>query len=498
MTPENVTVTRKSSIQALAWSGVNAILSLTAKLGSLVILSWILGPAEFGAYNVGLSLALIAATIAQLGVPTNLVQNDSSEPSFVASAVLTGLLSSIAISCALAVFFWCAPSVTLGAPDRAILYAYLPYVVLQVFVNMMEALCRRMLDFRRLATSEIVGSLGGNLIVSLALALLGYGVWSLVIGQIAYVLIKALMLVRVNFKRMRAKPTLRHVREGLRSSLSITIAETANIAAVHVQRPLVAAALGAASAGIWSRVYQVVLIQLTVFIQPLDNLVLPLFSRIRSDERKLNAAFFIAFELIGLVTLPLAVVTAALAPLAVPIAFGPAWSAMIVPLQIGSFILFFRAVDRVLLSIARALGTTGLRSVLQVLQLVMVVGAVLLTMRMGLVGLSLGYLGALAINFVLTVAMLGFTGGLRATTLLKALLPGLIVSVPAVAGGVLVALMAPGLGAWSPPLVTIIILGLATLVVLLARKRLLSPMLLDMIEKAAAAALGRLGRRPAA
>ena len=61
------------SHEAVFWGGMAALFEIASRLTALVVLSRLLSPSDFGLYGIGVSIALILATFAQLGVPTNLI-----------------------------------------------------------------------------------------------------------------------------------------------------------------------------------------------------------------------------------------------------------------------------------------------------------------------------------------------------------------------------------------------------------------------------------------
>lgn len=486
-------VSRAATSSAFKWSAINAVLSLAVKLGALVVLSRILGPAEFGVYNIGMAFVLILSTIGQLGIPTNIVSLDALRTGAVSSGIILGLASGgvlAAISCGAVAIY----DIDLILRNRELAFLFSVLLSLQIAINILEALAKRALNFKLLAVNELVASFIGNGLFPALLALIGWKAIALVAGQIVYSLFKLAVLGFKNRDQVLQSPRFQGASDLTAGSFSIMTAEAANMATVHIQRPMVGQELGAAAAGVWSRVYQIILIELTIVIQPLDNVILPIFSRLRAERERFSAGLVAAIQAVGLTTLPIAALTVVWTPVMVPILFGPAWLQLIVPLQIGSCIVFFRGIERVLLSVSRAAGTMKVRAYIQVVQLALIVACLFPALRFGLVASSWAYIGALALGFVVSLVSMRMTTGLGAVDVMRALAPGVgIASGPLALGAVTAGVTGRPLG--DALSVCIVTAGVAVsgLLVMLKPERFLSPLLATAI----ASNIARLRRRGA-
>lgn len=409
-----------------------------SRLTALVVLSRLLSPADFGLYGIGISIALILATLAQLGVPTNLIYlSQVDRKSFAAGSMLC-LASAAVISIA------CACLVTRYGPfeqdtTRNVLLAFLAYVTIQVFINMLEALARRIYAFRSIAFCDLGSTMVGSLLVPVVLALGGWGVWSLVVGQFVGAVIRLLGLLNVCRAFVGFRTTVAEVRRVASASIAVTVAELANIATVHAQRPLIGLELGTVAAGLWTRFYQVILLQLTLVIQPVDRFVLPKLARSRERPEHVEQMTLLLIEVVTLVTIPLSVITALIAPVAIPLAFGPEWIGLVVPMQIGAITFFFRGIDRILLTTARAIGQIRSRAVAQVLQLAIVIGAIYAAAPYGLETVAAAYVAAQAVSLAIMVGVMCVTTGVSVSRVVLRMIPGVATGAALLADGLLMA-----------------------------------------------------------
>ena len=423
------------SQEAFFWGGMAALFEIGSRLTALVVLSRLLSPADFGLYGIGISIALILATFAQLGVPTNLIYlSHVDRKSFAAGSMLC--LASAAV-----VSITCAGLLALYDPfqdtTRNVLLSFLAYVTIQVFINMLDALARRIFAFRSIAFCDLGSTMVGSLLLPVVLALGGWGVWSLVIGQFVGAVIRLFGLLNICRAFVGFRTTVAEMRRVASASIPVTVAELANIATVHAQRPLIGIELGTVAAGLWTRFYQVILLQLTLVIQPVDKFVLPKLARSRERPERVEQMTLLLIEVVTLVTIPLSVITALIAPVAIPLAFGPEWIGLVVPMQIGAITFFFRGIDRILLTTSRATGQVRSRAVAQVVQLAIVMGAIYAAAPRGLEMVAAAYVGAQVVSLALMVGVFCSTTGISVGRVVLRMIPGIAAGAALLAGGLL-------------------------------------------------------------
>lgn len=478
------------SVRAVPWTIANAAFQLLSKLGALVVLSRLLDAAEFGLFYMGLAVVLVLGAVAQMGIPTNVIYVEKPDRPTMAAALWLGLGSS----CIWAAAVWAAYVLGYGARGGAfdlILLAALLYLPFHVIAMILEALARREFRFRMLALAELAGTLVGSLAVPAALALMGWGVWALAAGQAVYLTIRLGFLLRAAWPMLSLRPSRGAFRRISHASLAITVSEVANIAAVYAMRPLVGAQMGVAAAGIWSRYYQIIALQLSVLVEPIDRLVLPALSRQRGDGARIERHFLALVEIVSLLTLPAALVTVVVAPLAVPMAFGPGWDALVLPMQIGGVMLFLRGVDRVLLSATRSVGRMGARAVGQVVQLGVILAGFLAAIPHGLPAVTAAYVFTQSASLLMLLGVWQWSSGIRVAAVLRAVLPGALATAP---GALLAAfVLREGYGVAAQTAAAALGLALGGLLLLRLRRRVLSPAVNGLLENLALAAF----RRPA-
>jgi PST family polysaccharide transporter len=131
-------------------------------------------------------------------------------------------------------------------------------------------------------------------------------------------------------------------------------------------------------------------------------------ARVQDDARRLTSGYLQGTAIVALVTLPAGVVAAVLAPELVAVAFGNRWEALVPPFQVLALGMMFRTSYRMSDSLSRATGRVYRRAWRQALYALLVFLGAWIGQRHGLVGVAVGVLGALFVNYLL-MAQLGLS-----------------------------------------------------------------------------------------
>jgi PST family polysaccharide transporter len=158
--------------------------------------------------------------------------------------------------------------------------------------------------------------------------------------------------------------------------------------------------LGAVRLGEYSRAYQLMSVPTGLLGDVLDKVLFPTMARVQDDPRRLAAAFLQGTGLLALVTLPVGVVSAIVAPELVAVAFGPRWAGLVAPFQVLALGMMFRVCYRMSDSLSRATGKVYRRAWRQGLFALLVFLGALAGQTRGVVGVATGVLIAFFLNYV--------------------------------------------------------------------------------------------------
>jgi PST family polysaccharide transporter len=195
MSIENQTLNRDVG-SALKWNYLGVIIRSISSLTIGIVLARLLGPKPFGLVAVALLVIGFGNLVADFGFGNAIVQRESlseEDIRFVFTfQILLGL--SFAVTC----FVGAEVIANLFrseeiAPVLRVLSLMFP---LQALGQTASSLLRRRLAFRALQFGQI-GSYAVNLIVAIPMAIMGFGVWALVVAQLVSVSLNSAIACRM-------------------------------------------------------------------------------------------------------------------------------------------------------------------------------------------------------------------------------------------------------------------------------------------------------------
>ncbi|MBZ5599005.1 MAG: oligosaccharide flippase family protein [Acidobacteriia bacterium] len=220
------------SLSHLATTGAGYLavrygLGVLVSLGNMLVLTWWIGPHAYGLFVTAVSLVAFLASLGRAGVDTYLVRSEAA-PDQRIYAVATTLILAVSVGLVVA-GAGLAPLLVRWYGSREFVAPYLVLLCNLPIVGLTgvpTAKLERELNFRTVAGIELGGQTIG-LVLSLALAWSGMGVWAPVAGQVAW---QAFLLVAA-YWAARLLPRLRFDLGEARRMLSFGIGVTASMRA---------------------------------------------------------------------------------------------------------------------------------------------------------------------------------------------------------------------------------------------------------------------------
>jgi O-antigen/teichoic acid export membrane protein len=395
--PTGLTHRAVSGMVWIAWgSGAVAVLRVVV----LVLLTRLLSPSDFGVVSAGLIVISFSLTFSLLGVGPALVQRPVLEERHISTA----FFASLGFGLATGVLVWLlAPLIArffrideLVPIVRALSLVFPITGALTVSENLLQ----RDLRFRLLSNTELLSYGVGYGIVGVVLAVVGWGAWALVVANLVQVLLKAVLVTRAAPPVLHPRPSWVAFRELMDYGVGQSAARIAWIFANQADNLIVGRWLGAVALGLYSRAYQLMAVPSGLPGTVLDKVLFPAMARVQNDPRRLASAYLQGTAFIALVTLPVGVVAAVLAPELVATVFGHRWEAIVPPFQVLALGMMFRTSFRMSDSLSRATGTVYRRAWRQVLYAGLVFLGAWVGHYQGLTGVAVGVLVALFANYI--------------------------------------------------------------------------------------------------
>jgi PST family polysaccharide transporter len=264
-----------------------------------------------------------------------------------------------------------------------------------------ESLLQREVKFRILAGIDVLSYLLGYGIVGIALAVTGFGVWSLVAANLSQTILKSILLLRSQPHPKRVRIDRQSFQDLMYFGGGFIAGRICNALARQGDFIVVARCLGAASLGIYQRAYQFMAMPANVFGLALDKVLFPVMAKLQNDPAKLRKAYRAGVMLIALLVLPISAIMYHLAPEIISVLLGDQWIEVVVPFRILALGMLFRTSYKMSDSLARATGSVYRRAWRQGIYAALVFCGAWVGQFWGVPGVAYGILWAIFVNFLL-------------------------------------------------------------------------------------------------
>jgi PST family polysaccharide transporter len=187
-----------------------------------------------------------------------------------------------------------------------------------------NALLRRELRFDVIVRSESVGLLLG-FVAGLGVAIWRHDAWAVVAAGGVHSFVTAVSNIRaVSWKpgRPRGVPDARNL---LHFGANLTVYSALTTLAGNVAPLLIGRIMGATALGFYNRGYQLFQIPNTAIIQPVMSVMMPVLSRLQTDQSAYRGAYLSLVEKLSCLLLPAAIGLFFAAPSLTRVLLGPGW-----------------------------------------------------------------------------------------------------------------------------------------------------------------------------
>lgn len=439
----------RRTVSGLIWSSSATVAGKLISLGALVVLARLLAPAEFGLFAFALLYLTYLDTVGDLGTAAAVVYwpgraEDAAQIAFFLNVLMGAALTAVTMlsAPAIAAFF--------RNPSAEPMLATLSWsFLIRSLATTHDALLRKDLRFR----ARLVPELGLAAIkagVAVALAVNGFGAWSLVWGHLIGQAVWTALLWCV----MPWRPGRRWPAGVLRPLLAYSsgIVAVNVLAAVthHADAIVIARMLGAEALGLYQMAYRLPEMLIALLVWQLGRVLFPAYAKVRAGGGDLAFAYESSLRFLALLVLPGAAVLALLAEPLVLALFGEPWRAATPILRVLALYVAVRALGSPTGDVLKASGRPGLLALVGVLKALLLVPALILAARSSAGAVALALTGVTLVALCLNLALIRGLASLSLARVASALRDGVLVT-----GIVLVILSAwrlvdpwpPGIGA---------------------------------------------------
>jgi O-antigen/teichoic acid export membrane protein len=355
-----------------------------------LVLAHLLTAREFGIAAMALAFSGLALVFSDPGLGAALIQRrtltEADRSTVFWTTIAAGLactLAGIGLSAQIASFF--------GEPDVQ------PLVIVESLTFMLvalsatqTALMARDMNFRALELRDMSGTIAGA-VIGIGLAVAGFGAWAIIGQSVASAAVATALLWRYATWRPRLVFSRQSLKENGSFGGKLFVTRILSYLNLNADNLLVGRYVGTAALGVYALAYNVMFAPLGRIAGPIQQVLIPAFSRLQDDAERLGSVWLRGSRLSAAVSVPAFLGMLVVAPDFVPVILGDRWSAAVPVLQLLCWAGILQSVQLLQWSVLQARGRAGTLLRYAIVSTAVNVAGFAVGLHWGLVGVAAGF-----------------------------------------------------------------------------------------------------------
>ena len=383
----------KKAAHGVAWVALSTVIIQVFSFVTNIILARLLAPADFGLLAIGLLVINTIGIFRDLGFGASLIYKNDNPDHIVANTAFI-LLPFVALVLFLIAYF-SAPHIALFFDNLAvkpIIQMLSLTLVISSFGTVPSMLIEKELEFKKKVLPETLPIIGYSC-VSIFFAMNGYGVWSLVYGQIVSAVLTTVLIWLVFDWRPTFKFDLKIAWDLFSYGKHILASSIVAFIITNVDNAIIGKMLGMSSLGFYMIAYTISNLPATYITRLVDRVMFPTYSKLQNDQNGLKSAYLKTLKYVSVFSIPMAFGIFVIASDFVSVVLGEQWMPSVVAIQILSFFGLSRSIVANNGSLRNSLGRPDIAVKLTLFRiLIFIIIFYPFTIYKGLVGMSLAVL----------------------------------------------------------------------------------------------------------
>lgn len=418
---------KSKAAYSFSFIALSAVIKRTVLFVTKIILARLLAPSDFGLVAIALLAVNTLALFQEFGLGATLIYKKD-DPDFT-NANTAFIIIPIIASFFFTVAYFSAPFIAdfFAISSSVSVIRLLAFTLLiNSFGTVHSELLAKELKFRKIVLPEIVPKVI-YATMTISLALVGFGAWSLVYGEITTALTSVILLWMVSDWRPTFKFNRKAAHELFKYGKYVLITTVLWFILTNVDNAIVGKMLGTEMLGIYSISYAVSTLPAYQIALMIDRVMFPIYSKLQDDQSTLKGAYLKTIKYVSIVSIPTAFGIFAIAPDFVSVVLGDKWIAAILPIQVLSIYGLTTSIATSNSSLMKSLGRPDIDSKLELLQLIIFILIFYpLTVSLGIVGISLAVLISALISQIVSYTVIHYVFNIKIVDVLKSIYVSLI------------------------------------------------------------------------
>jgi O-antigen/teichoic acid export membrane protein len=389
----------RQTITGVKWSATAKITTQIVAWAATLIVIRLLAPEDYGLMALSVVVISICGGVAELGLGAALIQARGLTRTEIAR--VCGALVLLNGACFAAVYA-AAPLIAEAFGHsrlELIVRVSAAQFLLGALAAIPEALAYRDMRFRFLAGTDIASGLATS-VATVALAVVGAGVWALVFGNLAGHAIRTIVLL-CGGTFVRPVFFLRGIGQLVRFGGAWSAARFVWQLTYQADVLIAGRFLSQEAVGIYSVAVHLANLPAQKMMSVINPVAFPAIAQLQHDLPRMRRRMLEAIRLLGLGGIPVLWGIGAVAPEFVTVVLGSQWRSAIMPLQLIAMVAPLRMIATLCATAVSALGRADIELVNTLVSLAVFVAAFMIGVQWGFDGLAIGYAVAVCLSLSL-------------------------------------------------------------------------------------------------
>ncbi|MCS2838288.1 lipopolysaccharide biosynthesis protein [Bacteroides thetaiotaomicron] len=428
----NTDINKAKVVSSLTWKLFERFVSQGLSLAIQIILIRLLLPEDFGSLAIIVAITNYAAIFVQSGIATALIQKKDLDDKDVSTVLISCLILASAFY---TILFVAAPFIA-NAFESDILVPTLRIQSLVLFLNAINsvqtAILSRKMQFKRLFVRSLI-AVPVSGIVGIAMAYLGFGLWSLVMYNLSNMLVVVLVMNIGNDLRTKLGFSMEKARTIYSFSSKILVTSFVSGGYDLMRTMAIGKKYNTNDLAFYDKAYSYSYYVVNILNSSISSVMLPTFSKKQDDINEIKLIARRSTKLSAFVMIPLMVGIATIATPLVRLLLTEKWMECVPYLMIFCMLRIpgvFMAIDK---QIFYAIGRSEINMYYEICLFIINIIALIISLKMGVLWIAIfacaiEYIGLIAI-FTLSKKFVNYNFKERLLDLWKSIVSSIVMFV---------------------------------------------------------------------
>ncbi|TET14032.1 MAG: lipopolysaccharide biosynthesis protein [Actinobacteria bacterium] len=380
------------TVTGINWNLRRVIVLTILKFIASVVLARLILPADFGIIVIATILTGFTGLFSTIGLESALIQkkllNESHIRISFTLSIIFGILVYITI-------FFLAPFIAIFFKEpRLVLILRIISVIIPIhgIATIGTGMLIREMKFKSIFLIDITSYFIGYMLIGIILALLGFKVWSLVIGIVSNQFINLLLVLFIVKIHKKFLIKIKESKELLVFGSGISLITIFTFFTNNIDNIVIGRFLSSDQVGIYNRAFNLMKLPFTNISEPISKVLFPFYSDLQYDIKNIEKAFMRSINAVALISFPILISMALLSKYIILGLYGTNWEGAIKVFQILCIAGILKVIYNLIGPVARATGNVFAEVWRQFIFVVILVGGAVIGTRYGIEGVGIAVL----------------------------------------------------------------------------------------------------------